>query len=129
MIMKLVSNHTNLAPSTKFFDSVVTRSITLCGQIMISAISHNMEQYYTHNNYQNSSRGLSHQVCMPIKDLLKHDDPNILQSMKDCMVKNGFVYEDDFVMGLFACDTEDFMILYASFRTVEMAVLFKLIWF
>lgn len=115
--MELVNENTELALSTKFFDSVDTHSITLCGQILISAIIEN--QYSTDN--------LEHQVHIPIKDLVKHDDPNILQTMKECMVEKGYAYKDDFVLGMFA-NSDDYIVLYASFRTVEMAILFKLIW-
>ena len=114
---ELVNENTELAAGIDFYNSLDSHSMMLCGQILISAIIEN--QYSTDN--------LEHQVHIPIKDLVKHDDPNILQTMKECMVEKGYVYKDDFVLGMFA-NSDDYIVLYASFRTVEMAILFKLIW-
>lgn len=120
--MEPLSKHTELAPEgiVGLFSSLDSHGIKLCGLIIVASIYFMEEEY--------SSKNLAHQVHMPIKDLIKYNDPEILKSMKECMIEKGYLHKDDFTIGLFATDSDDFMILSAAFRTEEMAILFKLLW-
>jgi len=118
--VKPLSNNTVLTSTTKWYKSMDAHSITACGQILVCSLRFMNNQYCPHN--------FSHQVRLPIIALVKHNDPNILETMKDWMVEKGYVFQDDFMIGLFNSAEDEFMCLYASFRTQEMAVLFKLVW-
>lgn len=119
--MEPLSKHTELSHSgvMSLFNSIDTHSITFCGQIIIASIYFMEEEY--------SSKKFIHKICIPFSDLIKHNDPEILKSMKECMIEKGYVYKDDFTIGLFKNDSDDVMVLSATFRTEEIAILFKLL--
>ena len=118
--MKPLDNKTQLAAHTKWYNNQTSNNVYMCGQILLHSLHFMNKQYSPHN--------LQHQVQIPIADLTKHNDAEVLQTMVDWLVRQGYNFVDDFMIGLFKIEDENYMTLVGSFRTLELATLFKMYW-